>query len=167
MAGAYHARMSIHGVTTFLWFDNEAHEAAEFYVSLFPNSRITSESHYGEGAPKPAGSVLVAAFELFGRPFAALNGGPQFPQTEAVSFQVSCDTQEEIDQLWAALIADGGSEGMCGWCKDRFGVSWQVTPTRLADFLGAAGEAGQRAMAAMMQMRKMDIAAFERAVAGA
>jgi predicted 3-demethylubiquinone-9 3-methyltransferase (glyoxalase superfamily) len=156
--------MSIHGVTSFLWFDNEAHEAAEFYVSLFPDSRITFESHYGEGAPKPAGSVLVTQFELFGRPFAALNGGPQFPHSEAVSFQVSCDTQEEIDALWAALIADGGEEGMCGWCKDRFGVSWQVTPTRLGAFLGAAGEAGQRAMAAMLQLRKFDISALEQAV---
>ena len=157
--------MSIHGVTSFLWFDNEAHEAAEFYVSLFPNSRIKSESHYGEGAPKPAGSVLVTEFELFGQPFAALNGGPQFPHSEAVSFQVSCDTQEEIDGLWAALTADGGEESMCGWCKDRFGVSWQVTPTRLGDFLGAPGAAGQRAMAAMLQMRKFDISALERATA--
>ncbi len=159
--------MGIHGVTTFLWFDDQAHEAAAFYVSLFPDSRMKSESHYGEGAPKPAGTVMVSEFELFGRPFAALNGGPYFTHSEAVSFQVSCDTQEEIDRTWAALIADGGEEGMCGWCKDRFGVSWQVTPSRLGEFLGAPGEAGQRAMAAMLQMRKFDIAAMERATAGA
>ncbi len=158
--------MSIHGVTTFLWFDDEAAQAAAFYVSLFPDSRMKSTSYYGEGAPKPAGSVLVVEFELFGQPFAALNGGPQFPHSEAVSFQVSCDSQQEIDELWNALIAGGGEEGACGWCKDRFGVSWQVTPSRLGEFLGAPGEAGRRAMAAMLQMHKLDIGAFESAVAG-
>jgi len=159
--------MAIHGVTPFLWFDNEALEAAELYVSLFPDSRITDVSYYQEGAQKPAGTALVVNFEIFGKPFATLNAGPEFPHTEAVSFQVSCDTQEEIDRLWFGLIADGGSEARCGWCKDRFGVSWQVIASRMGEFLGGAdAQASGRAWAAMMQMTRIDIAALEAAVQG-
>ena len=159
--------MAIHGVTPFLWFDNEALEAAELYVSLFPDSRIADVSYYQEGAQKPAGTVLVVNFEIFGKPFATLNAGPEFPHSEAVSFQVSCDTQEEIDRLWFGLIADGGSEARCGWCKDRFGVSWQVTASRMGEFLGGAdAQASGRAWAAMMQMTRIDIAGLEAAVQG-
>lgn len=151
--------MTITGVTTFLWFDDRAEEAANFYVSLFPQSRIISTSYYEKNAQKPAGSVLTVEFELFGIPFAALNGGPQFPHSEAVSFQVHCDTQDEIDNLWNALTSDGGEESMCGWCKDRFGVSWQVIPRRLGELLSSGDSAASgRAFAAMMEMRKIVIA---------
>ena len=151
--------MTIHGVTTYLWFDNEALEAAEFYTSLFPNSKVKNISYYQAGAPKPEGSVLVVEFEIFGREFAALNGGPQFPHTEAVSFQVACETQEEIDSIWNALIANGGAESQCGWCKDRFGVSWQVIATQLGEFLGGSDPAkSKKAWEAMMQMTKIVIA---------
>ena len=159
--------MAISGVTPFLWFDDNALEAAERYVSVFPDSRILSVSHYGEGAPKPAGTPMVVAFALNGTPMAAINGGPQFPHSEAVSFQVSCDTQEEIDRIWFALIADGGSESRCGWCRDRFGVSWQVTPSRLGDLFGGADpQAGQRAMQAMLGMGRLVIAELEAARSG-
>jgi len=151
--------MAISGGTPYLWFDDQALEAAEFYVSLFPDSRLGMVSHYLEGGHRPAGSVLVVEFELMGRPFAALNGGPQFPHTEAVSFEVRCDTQEEIDRIWDALIADGGQESMCGWCKDRFGVNWQVTPTVLVDVLtGDDADAAQRAWNAVLGMRRIVIA---------
>lgn len=157
--------MAISGVTTFLWFDNEAFEAAEFYAGLFPDSRVTSVSHYGEGAPKPAGTPFIAEFTLFGQPFAALNGGPQFPHSEAVSFMVQCDTQEEIDRLWDALVSDGGEESMCGWCRDRFGVSWQIVPSMLGDLLGHPDPAAAaRAQQAMFGMRRLDIAALQAAV---
>lgn len=151
--------MAISGATPYLWFDDQALEAAEFYVSLFPDSRLGTVSYYQEGGHRPAGSVLVVEFELMGRPFAALNGGPQFPHTEAVSFEVRCDTQEEIDRVWDALVADGGQESQCGWCKDRFGVNWQVTPTVLVDLLaGPDRAAAQRAWDAVMGMRRIVIA---------
>ncbi len=157
--------MTVTGVTTFLWFDNEAGEAAEFYVSLFPNSSIKSITHYQKDAQKPEGTVLTVEFELFGRPFAALNAGPQYPHTEAVSFQVGCDTQEEVDHIWNSLISNGGKESMCGWCKDRFGISWQVIPSILGQLLSSSDrEKSGRAFAAMMQMRKIDIAALLRSV---
>ena len=123
--------MAATSLTTYLWFDDQALEAATFYVGLFPGSRLGEVSHYRADAQRPAGSVLTVEFELFGRPFAALNGGPQFPHSEAVSFQVACDGQEDVDRLWHALIADGGSESRCGWCRDRWGVSWQIIPTAL------------------------------------
>lgn len=156
--------MAISGVTTCLWFDNEAQAAADFYVSVFPESRMLSTSVYPEGAPRPAGEVLTVEFEILGRRFLALNGGSQFPHTQAVSFQVFCDTQEEVDELWMALIADGGSESMCSWCTDRFGISWQVVPRRLVEYLGSS-DAGvvQRVYSAIMTMRKIDIAAVEAA----
>ena len=159
--------MAISGVTPFLWFDDDALAAAEWYVSVFPDSRILSVSHYGEEAPKPAGTPMVVAFEVSGTPMAAINGGPQFPHSEAVSFQVSCDTQEEIDRIWFALIADGGTESQCGWCRDRFGVSWQVTPARMGDLLGGDDpRASQRAMQAMFGMTRLIIAELEAARAG-
>jgi len=159
--------MAIHGVTPFLWFDDDALAAAELYVSLFPDSRILSVSHYQEGSFKPAGTPLVVEFEICGTRMSALNGGPQFPHSEAVSFQVSCDYQEEIDRIWFGLIADGGAESQCGWCKDRFGVSWQVTPSRIGELLGGEDPAAsQRAWQAMMSMQRLVIADLEGARAG-
>lgn len=148
--------MAVHGATPCLWFDTEALDAAEYYVSIFPDSRITNVSRYGEGGRRAAGEVLLVSFEMFGRPFTALNGGPEFPQTEAVSFQVSCDTQEELDRIWNALVADGGAESMCGWCKDRFGVSWQVTPANLETLMSAPG-----AWDALMKMQRIVISELE------
>ncbi len=117
--------MSIDGVTTCLWFDGQAEDAVQFYVATFPGSTIVSTSYYPTDAQRPEGSVLTVEFELFGRPFLALNGGPQYAHSHAISFQVFCDTQEEVDRLWDALVSNGGEESMCGWCSDRFGVSWR------------------------------------------
>ena len=151
--------MAATNLTTFLWFDNEALEAAEFYVSLFPGSRLGAVSYYQADAQRPKGSVLTVEFELFGRPFAALNGGPQFPHSEAVSFQVACDTQEDVDRLWAALVSDGGAESMCGWCKDRSGISWQIIPDALTRALqGLDGYDSEYAFGAMMNMSKIIVA---------
>ena len=151
--------MAATNLTTFLWFDNEALEAAEFYVSLFPGSRLGAVSYYQADAQRPKGSVLTVEFELFGRPFAALNGGPQFPHSEAVSFQVACDTQEDVDRLWAALVSDGGAESMCGWCKDRWGISWQIIPSALTRALqGLDGYDSEYAFGAMMNMSKIIVA---------
>jgi predicted 3-demethylubiquinone-9 3-methyltransferase (glyoxalase superfamily) len=113
--------MAITGMTTFLWFDEQAREAAEYYVATFPNSKLGNVSYYQADAQRPEGSVLTVEFELFGQPFVALNGGPGFPHSEAVSFQVHCDTQDEVDRLWTAIVDHGGEESMCGWCKDRWG----------------------------------------------
>ena len=160
--------MTIRGITTCLWFDDQAEAAAAFYVGLFPDSRILSTSHYATDAQKPAGSVLTVEFELFGQPFLALNAGPQFPHTPAVSFQVFCEDQTEVDRLWSALIADGGEEGMCAWCEDRFGVSWQVIPRRLTELLSSSDpEIARRATEAMMGMKRISIADLEAAVARA
>jgi predicted 3-demethylubiquinone-9 3-methyltransferase (glyoxalase superfamily) len=166
MLRRYIRGMAITGVTTCFWFDEVAGEAAEFYVETFPNSRVHSTSYYPVDAQKPAGSVLTVEFELFGQPFLALNAGPHFKHSPAVSFQVFCDTQEEVDRLWDAIVGGGGSESMCGWCADRFGVSWQIIPRRLTELLSSAepGVAG-RATQAMMGMGKIDIAALEAAVA--
>jgi predicted 3-demethylubiquinone-9 3-methyltransferase (glyoxalase superfamily) len=151
--------MAATNLTTFLWFDDEALEAAEFYVSLFPGSRLGAVSYYQADAQRPKGSVLTVEFELFDRPFAALNGGPQFPHSEAVSFQVACDTQEDVDRLWAALVSDGGAESMCGWCKDRWGISWQIIPTALTRALqGLDGYDSEYAFGAMMNMSKIIVA---------
>ena len=159
--------MAISPITTFLWFDEQALEAAEFYCSLFPDSKLGGVSYYRADAQRPAGSVLTVEFELFGQPWVALNGGPQFPHSEAVSFQVRCDTQDEIDHLWDTIVGNGGEESMCGWCKDRWGVSWQIIPSVLSEVLsGADGGAADRAFAAMMQMRRLDIAALKAAAAG-
>jgi predicted 3-demethylubiquinone-9 3-methyltransferase (glyoxalase superfamily) len=154
-------------ITPFLWFDTEAEEAAQFYVSVFPSSRIVDVSRYGSAGPRPEGMVMTVTFELDGQKFTALNGGPNYTFNEAVSFFVSCDTQEEVDHFWSTL-SDGGEEGPCGWLKDRFGVSWQVIPTRLSELLGDPDrEKAQRVMSAMLSMRKIEVDALERAAEAA
>lgn len=154
-------------ITPCLWFDTDAEEAAEFYTSLFSNSRILDVTRYGPAGPGPEGRVMTVSFELDGREFLALNGGPQFTFTEAVSFQIPCADQDEVDRYWTALTEDG-EDGPCGWVKDRFGLSWQIVPTVLPELLGSEDAAkSQRAMQAMLQMRKLDIAALQRAYDGA
>lgn len=154
--------MAIDGVTTCLWFDDQAEEAAQFYVATFPGSKVLSTSFYATDAQKPEGSVLTVDFELFGQRFLALNGGPHFTHSPAISFQVFCDTQDEIDRLWDALVSDGGEESMCGWCSDRFGVSWQIIPRRLTDLLSSAdAEVARRTTERMMTMRKIVIAELD------
>lgn len=149
-----------------LWFDTEAEEAAGFYTSVFPNSRVVTVTHYTDAGPRPAGAVMTVEFELDGQPFVGINGGPEFTFSEAVSFQITCETQEEIDYFWDRLVA-GGEEGPCGWLKDRFGLSWQVVPTGM-DALFADPDQGraERAMRAMFTMTKLDIAALRRAANG-
>ena len=146
-------------LTTYLWFDEEALEAARFYVGLFPGSKLGDISYYQADAQRPEGSILTVEFELFGQPFAALNGGPEFPHSEAVSFQVLCETQDDVDRIWDALVADGGEESMCGWCKDRFGVSWQIIPEALDRALkGLDGYDSEFAFKAMMNMSRIVVA---------
>lgn len=150
-------------ITPCLWFDTEGEEAANFYVGLFPDSRILEISRYGSAGPRPEGTVMTVDFVLNGQQFLALNGGPEFTFTEAVSFQVPCDTQEDVDHYWNAF-ADGGKEGPCGWIQDRYGLSWQVVPTALPELLGDPDPArAQRAMQAMLSMGKLDIAALRQA----
>ena len=150
-------------ITPCLWFDTEGEEAAEFYTSIFPNSRILEVTRYGDAGPREAGTVMTVTFELDGREFVALNGGPEFTFDEAISFQIDCGSQEEVDDYWSRL-GEGGEEGPCGWVKDRYGLSWQVVPTRLTELLTHPDpETSQRAMAAMLQMRKIDIATLEEA----
>ena len=154
-------------ITTFLWFDRNAEVAAEFYTSLFPNSRITKVARWGDGGPAPKGSVMTVAFELAGQTFTALNGGPHYKLTPAVSLAVSCNTQDEIDRYWDALLADGGKPSMCGWLEDRFGLSWQIVPAAIGDLMGdpdpvKAGRVGQ----ALMKMQKLDLAELQRAHRG-
>ncbi|MBY6243585.1 VOC family protein [Methylosinus sp. Sm6] len=149
-----------------LWLDREAEEAANFYVSLFPDSRVTNISRYGEAGLGAPGSVMVVAFELSGLAFMALNGGPIFKFTEAISLAIDCADQAEVDFYWERLGA-GGQYSRCGWLKDRYGLSWQITPRRLPELVGGADRAGaDRAMRAMLQMAKIDIAAIEAAYAG-
>ncbi len=149
-----------------LWFDGQAEQAAEFYVSVFPDSRVRSIARYPEGAPGPTGSVMTVEFELFGQPFVGVNGGPAFPFTEAVSFQVPCADQAEVDHYWAVLT-DGGQEGQCGWLTDRFGLSWQVVPDGMDEVFADPDPArAQRAVQAMMQMTKLDVDALRRAADG-
>jgi predicted 3-demethylubiquinone-9 3-methyltransferase (glyoxalase superfamily) len=144
-------------ITTFLWFDNQAEEAANFYVSIFKNSRITNTSRYGEGGPGPKGSVMTVNFELEGQSFIALNGGPLFHFTEAISLFVNCNSQQEVDDLWEKLSA-GGSPGRCGWLKDKYGLSWQIIPSGLGEALtNKDPEKAKRSMQAMLQMNKIDI----------
>lgn len=155
------------GITPFLWFDDQAEEAAAFYVTVFDDARITAVQRYAEGGPGEPGKVMTVNFELRGEPFVALNGGPQFPFTEAISFQIACADQVEVDHYWTALLADGGEESMCGWLKDRFGVSWQVVPDALFELISDPDPAAaQRATAAMLQMRKIDIDGLRRAAKG-
>jgi predicted 3-demethylubiquinone-9 3-methyltransferase (glyoxalase superfamily) len=154
-------------LTTFLWFDGQAEEAMNFYTSVFRNSKIGNISRYGDSGPGPKGSVLVASFEIEGQQFAALNGGPQYKFTPAISFAVNCKTQAEIDELWAKLAADGGQPVQCGWITDKFGVSWQIVPTVLSEMLQDKDPArANRVMSAMLKMVKMDIPALERAYRG-
>jgi predicted 3-demethylubiquinone-9 3-methyltransferase (glyoxalase superfamily) len=147
-------------ITTYLWYDGDALDAARFYVDLFPGSRMCEVSHYlADTEQHPAGTILTVEFELFGRPFAALNGGPRFPHSEAVSFQVACETQADVDRIWDAIIASGGTESQCGWCKDRWGVSWQIIPNALGRALrGLDGYDADYAFRAMMQMRRIVVA---------
>ena len=152
--------------TPCLWFDTAGEDAARFYTTVFPNSRITRMTHYGSAGPRAEGLVMTVEFELDGQPFIALNGGPDFTFDEAISLSIECETQEEVDRYTEALT-DGGEQGPCGWVKDRFGVSWQVVPRILNELVaGADREKGQRVMAAMLTMRKLDIAELERAAAG-
>jgi len=151
-------------ITPFLWFDAQAEEAMNFYTSIFKNSKIVRVSRYGDAGPGPKGQVMVGEFELNGQRFMALNGGPQFKFTEAVSFVISCENQEEIDYFWSNLTANGGQESQCGWLKDRFGLSWQVVPAILGELMGDKDPArAGRVMQALLQMRKLDIAALKRA----
>jgi predicted 3-demethylubiquinone-9 3-methyltransferase (glyoxalase superfamily) len=154
-------------ITPNLWFDTQAEEAAEFYCSVFPDSRIVAIAHHPEGSPGPTGSVMTVAFELCGQRFVAINGGPHFTFDEAVSFEIGCEDQAEVDRYWAALT-DGGEESQCGWLKDRFGLSWQVVPTGMDElFTGPDQGRIDRAMRAMMGMRKIDVAALRAAADGA
>ena len=155
-------------ITPFLWFDTEAEAAANLYVSVFPNSKVTSVSRYGEAGPGPAGSAMTVQIELDGLPVTLLNGGPTFKPTEAFSFSVSCEDQAEVDCYWAALTADGGAESQCGWLKDRFGFSWQIVPRALPELLGQPDRAkARRAMEAMLKMKKLDIAKLREAAEAA
>lgn len=155
-------------ITPCLWFDGDAEQAAEFYVGLFPDSRVDAVHRSPVDNPSTLkGDVLLVEFTLAGRSFTGLNGGPQFQFTEAVSFQIDCADQAEVDYYWSALTADGGREIQCGWCKDRFGLSWQVVPRRMMELLSSSDRAeAARAMQAMMGMTKMDVAALEAAAKG-
>ena len=155
-------------ITPFLWFDGRAEEAAEFYVAIFPSSKIKAVARYGEAGPGSKGTAMTVEFELDGQTFIGLNGGPQFPFTDAVSFSIDCKTQEEIDHYWTRLTAGGGREVQCGWLKDKFGLSWQVVPTRLAEMMSDPDpQRSKRATQAMLKMKKLDIAELERAYRGA
>ncbi|MGZ4411295.1 MAG: VOC family protein [Gaiellaceae bacterium] len=153
-------------ITPWLWFDTEGEEAARFYTSLFPNSRITGITRYGSAGPRPEGMVMTVSFELDGQELVALNGGPEHNTfSEAVSFMVTCVGQEEVDRYWNAL-SEGGEEGPCGWLKDKFGLSWQIVPTRLLELLGDPDpETSQRVMQAMLRMKKIEVDALEQAAA--
>jgi predicted 3-demethylubiquinone-9 3-methyltransferase (glyoxalase superfamily) len=154
-------------ITPCLWFDTEGEDAATFYTSVFPNSRIREITRYGSAGPRAEGTVMTVSFELDGQEYVALNGGPDFTFNEAISFQVSCEDQGEVDRLWSTL-SEGGEEGPCGWLKDRFGLSWQIVPTALPRLLADPDrDRSQRVMQAMLEMRKIDIAALEAAAAAA
>jgi len=151
-------------IIPFLWFDNQAEESANFYIGIFKNSRINNISRYGEAGPGPKGSVMTVSFELEGQEFTALNGGPQFKFTEAISFYVKCKSQDEVDYFWERLT-EGGEEQPCGWLKDRFGVSWQIVPTVLVDMLDDPDpEKSKRVTEAMLKMKKIDIKVLEEAI---
>ena len=150
-----------------LWFDTQAEEAAHYYIDVFGDGRVLSVSHYPQGSPGAAGSVMSVEFEVAGIHLVGINGGPQFPFTEAVSLQIDCADQAEVDRFWDRLIGDGGEESMCGWLKDKYGLSWQVVPTGMAEIFADPDPArAQRAVQAMMQMRKLDVAALRAAADG-
>jgi predicted 3-demethylubiquinone-9 3-methyltransferase (glyoxalase superfamily) len=150
------------GISPFLWFNDQAEEAAKFYTSIFKNSSIKQVTRYGEAAPMPKGTAMVVVFELDGREFLALNGGPVFKFSEAVSFVVNCDNQEEIDHYWSKLTADGGQESQCGWLKDKYGLSWQIVPTAIGRLMSDP-QKGPRVMAEVMKMKKLDLKRMEEA----
>lgn len=153
-------------ITPFLWFDGKAEEAAKFYVSIFKNSKMGTVNRYGDHGPGPKGTVMIATFQLDGQEFIALNGGPQFPFTPAISFVVNCETQEEVDHFWEKLSA-GGKTQQCGWLQDQFGVSWQIVPTALAKLMSDAdADKRNRVMKAVLQMTKLDIKGLQRAAQG-
>jgi len=153
-------------ITPYLWYNDQAEEAVNFYCSLFKNSKILSVSHFGEGGPGPPGSVMSVSFQLEGQEFVALNGGPLYTFTPAISLFVNCETQEEVDALWAKFT-EGGEEDMCGWLRDKYGLSWQVVPSALMSYLSSPdAEASGRAMNAMLQMRKLDIQKIRQAYQG-
>ncbi|HEV8208136.1 MAG TPA: VOC family protein [Acidimicrobiia bacterium] len=150
-------------ITPNLWFDTQGEEAAEFYVSVFPNSKITNVTHYGEAGPRQAGMVLTVEFVLDGQEYTAINGGPDFTFDEAISLLINCADQDEVDYYWTKL-SEGGEEGPCGWLKDKYGLSWQVVPVGMAEMLNDQDQArGQRAMKAMLGMKKIDLAAVRAA----
>ncbi len=158
--------MSVPKITPFLWFDTQAEEAANFYVSIFKSSKVIKTTRYGEAGPGPKGSAMTVVFELDGQRFIALNGGPHFKFTEAISFSVDCKTQEEVDTFWEKL-SEGGQESQCGWLKDKYGLSWQINPTALGELLGDPDpQKAKRAMEAMLKMKKIDIAALKKAADG-
>jgi predicted 3-demethylubiquinone-9 3-methyltransferase (glyoxalase superfamily) len=153
-------------ITPFLWFDNQAEEAAKFYVSIFQNSKIGHIAHYGDAGPGPKGTVMIVQFQLAGQEFTALNGGPLFKFNESISFVVNCENQEEVDYYWEKLL-QGGKESQCGWLKDKFGVSWQIVPTEFIEMMhDKESLKTERLMKAVMQMVKPDIAAMKRAYEG-
>ena len=154
-------------ITPFLWFDTNAEAAAEFYVSIFKNSKILNVSRYGDAGPGPKGSVMVVNFQLAGQEFTALNGGPQFKFSEAFSLVVNCENQKELDEYWSKLTSGGGRESQCGWLKDKFGFSWQIVPTELGKLISAKDPAKtNRVMQAVLQMKKLDIAKLRQAAEG-
>lgn len=154
-------------ITPFLWFDDQAEQAAKFYTKVFKNSKILDIARYGEAGPGKPGSVMIVKFSIAGQEFTALNGGPQFPHTEAVSFVINCSSQREVDTFWRKLTADGGRASMCGWLKDKYGLSWQVVPTEAIELLQSRDKArSQRVMAAIMQMQKLELKTLRRAAAG-
>ncbi len=153
-------------ITPCLWFDDQGEQAAEFYTSIFPNSKITNIARFGPGGMRPEGTVMTVQFELDGREYVALNGGPAFTFTEAISLQVFCGSQAEVDEYWARLT-DGGEESQCGWLKDRYGLSWQIVPTALGELLGDPDpDRARRATEAMLRMKKIDVAELRRAADG-
>lgn len=154
-------------IITYLWFDDNAEEAMNLYVSIFKNSKILNVSRYGDVGPGPKGTVMTCTFELEGQKFIALNGGPRFKFTEAISLFVTCESQQEVDELWEKLTADGGAPSRCGWLKDKFGLSWQIIPTALMELMGDEDpEKSRRVMEAMLQMTKIDIDGLKRAYEG-
>lgn len=154
------------GITTCLWFDTQAEEAANYYASIFTDAKVTSVSHYGEAGPRPAETVMTVEFHIAGSNFVALNGGPEYTFSEAVSFQLSCENQAEVDELWSSL-SEGGEEGPCGWLKDKYGISWQIIPTALPTLLGDPdAERSLRVMKAMLAMKKIEIDELQRAYEG-
>jgi predicted 3-demethylubiquinone-9 3-methyltransferase (glyoxalase superfamily) len=150
-------------ISPFLWFDSQAEDAAKFYCSVFKDSKLGAVARYPKGTPGPAGAVMTAEFEIEGQKFIALNGGPQFKFTEAVSFSIDCKDQKEVDYYWDKLLAGGGKPSQCGWLKDRFGLSWQVVPKQLVELYTQGGPAAEKVMGAMMKMVKLDVAALEKA----